>query len=429
MAILSRLLKLIKLPDEEMGLTQKRLWVLTNRMGLLAIVLNTPFYLIELSLNSTNAHWPFVIFTSIYLLTIVLNVNGYSAIAKIIGLFMFNGILFVICASPHPRAVHPELHFISAAIVAIILFGFVDKKFGIIFTIIPICAYIASTKYPITLFETHGYTSSQVTFLFALNLTVFVILNFSLIFMLLRINAKVERKLLAMNMELMELNDSKDKLFSIIGHDLKGPLNSLSAFSSLLAVNAVNEDEIKMLSKSLTNSINNAKGLLEDLLEWAQSQAGLTEFEFERFDLSLIIKENIELLALSANGKKITLTSNIQEEVFVNVHRYSINMVIRNLLSNAIKFTKEGGSVAIFITISNQVTVSVKDTGVGIAPETVKQLFQLGKRVSTPGTANEKGTGLGLILCKEFIEKNGGSMGVETEEGVGSRFYFTLPNG
>ncbi|MFM7854608.1 MAG: sensor histidine kinase [Flammeovirgaceae bacterium] len=320
-----------------------------------------------------------------------------------------------------------QLNLITCSLVALVAFGFKELKWGITFTIISIISFIVSSLYKTSLLEYKELTEHQMIVQFTLNLILFITVSFYSIFILLRQNFKIEKKLHEKNTSLNELNMAKDRLFSIIGHDLKAPLNSLSAFASLLAVNAVSEAEIKMLSKSLTHSINNTRNLLEDLLEWAQSQTGLIGFEPERFDLSLVVKENIQLIAPSATEKKITLTNDIQGEVFVNAHRNSINMVVRNLLSNAIKFTKEGGAVTIFITVSNQVIVSVQDTGIGIAQETARRLFQLGKTVSTLGTANEKGTGLGLILCREFIEKNGGSIGVESKEGEGSRFYFTLP--
>ena len=169
--------------------------------------------------------------------------------------------------------------------------------------------------------------------------------------------------------------------------------------------------------------------LLENLLEWSRSQTGSIDFKPERFDISAVIKENLDLLQGLANNKKIKLVHESSNELMVNAHRYSINTVVRNLISNAIKFTPEGGSITITTESSSIITVSVRDTGVGMAPSTVVKLFQLGSKISTLGTAKEKGTGLGLILCKDFVEKNGGKIGVDSEEGVGSRFYFSIPRG
>jgi signal transduction histidine kinase len=229
--------------------------------------------------------------------------------------------------------------------------------------------------------------------------------------------------------KLKELNATKDKLFSIIGHDLKGPLNSLTSFSSLLLNHAdkLTKEEIKMLSTDLDKSLKNLMALLENLLEWSRSQTGSIDFKAERFDINAVVQENLELLKGLADNKKIQLRNDAQGEIFVSAHRYSINTVVRNLLSNAIKFTKEGGSITVRITVGKDITLTVQDTGVGMAPATLQSLFELGSKTSTLGTAKEKGTGLGLILCKDFVEKNGGIIHVESTEGVGSKFYFTVP--
>jgi len=232
------------------------------------------------------------------------------------------------------------------------------------------------------------------------------------------------------NRQLQELNATKDKLFSIIGHDLKGPLNSLTSFSYLLLNHAdsLTKDEIRMLSNDLDKSLKNLFNLLENLLEWSRSQTGNIDFKAEVFDLAVMLKDSEELLKGQMQLKKITLVSEDKVNLWVNAHRQSINTVVRNLLSNAIKFTPEGGKIALNVKgDGNQYVVSVTDTGVGMDPPTLQKLFRLGSKHSTLGTAQEKGTGLGLILCKDFVEKNGGTIGVESQEGVGSKFYFSVP--
>ena len=232
------------------------------------------------------------------------------------------------------------------------------------------------------------------------------------------------------NRKLEELNATKDKLFSIIGHDLKGPLNSLTSFSYLLLhhIDSISKDEIKMLSVDIDKSLKNLFNLLENLLEWSRSQTGSIDFKPEEFDLAVVLKENEELLKGQAQNKKITIINENKISLPVKVHRHSINTVVRNLLSNAIKFTNEGGSITLATEEKgNQFIISVTDTGVGMSPEEIQKLFLLGTKHSTLGTAKEKGTGLGLLLCKEFVEKNGGTIHVESKEGMGSRFYFTVP--
>jgi len=232
------------------------------------------------------------------------------------------------------------------------------------------------------------------------------------------------------NNKLQELNATKDKLFSIIGHDLKGPLNSLTSFSYLLLhhIDSISKDEIKMLSQDIDKSLKNLFNLLENLLEWSRSQTGSIDFKPEEFDLAVVLKENEELLKGQALNKKIRIVDENKMSLPVRIHRHSINTVVRNLLSNAIKFTGEDGSITLHAEEKeNHFVVSVTDTGVGMSPEAIQKLFLLGTKHSTLGTAKEKGTGLGLLLCKEFVEKNGGTIHVESKEGVGSKFYFTVP--
>ncbi|HEY5823502.1 MAG TPA: tetratricopeptide repeat-containing sensor histidine kinase [Cyclobacteriaceae bacterium] len=239
-------------------------------------------------------------------------------------------------------------------------------------------------------------------------------------------NTKVQQQ----NEELQELNATKDKFFSIIGHDLKGPLNSLTSFSSLLInhTDSLTKDEIKMLAKDLDKSLKNLFALLENLLEWSRAQTGSIEFKPEPFDLNVLLEENKELLKAQAQNKKISIVHSDQIPLPVKAHRHSINTVVRNLVANAIKFTPEGGTVTVNAQPGKgEILVSITDTGVGIPASVIEKLFRIDTKHSTKGTADEKGTGLGLILCKEFIEKNGGTIGVQSVEGKGSVFYFTLP--
>lgn len=232
------------------------------------------------------------------------------------------------------------------------------------------------------------------------------------------------------NIELQNLNATKDKFFSIISHDLKGPLNSLTSFSGLLInhTESLSKEEIQMLAKDLDKSIKNLFALLENLLEWSRSQTGNIEFKPEGFDMVSLLEENQELLNAQAGHKKIKIVSETADPVFVVAHRNSVNTVVRNLISNAIKFTPEGGTVTLRSHKSKKdLIVSIADTGVGMTKEIISKLFRIETKHSTKGTANEKGTGLGLILCKDFIEKNGGQILVESEAGKGSVFSFSLP--
>ncbi len=239
-------------------------------------------------------------------------------------------------------------------------------------------------------------------------------------------NAEIRRQ----NEQLQQLNATKDKFFSIISHDLKGPLNSLTSFSGLLInyFDSLSKEEIQALAKDLDKSLKNLFALLENLLEWSRSQTGAIEFKPEAFDLAELVQQNIELLTAQAGTKGIKLEYSNPQLLIVRAHKNSVTTVIRNLISNAIKFTPKGGTITLTASKSNEeALVSVTDTGVGISKEVIDKLFRIDAKHSTKGTADEKGTGLGLVLCKDFVEKNNGNIGVQSEEGKGSTFYFTLP--
>jgi signal transduction histidine kinase/uncharacterized protein HemY len=258
----------------------------------------------------------------------------------------------------------------------------------------------------------------------------FLLMAFGLIIVILVLFLYLSKR--RSNRKLQEINATKDKLFSIIGHDLKGPLNSLTAFSTLLLhhTDSLTKDEIKMLSLDLDKSLKNLFTLLENLLEWGRSQTGNIDFKPEAFDLAIVLKENEDLLRVLAENKKITLINNNPSPLMVKAHRHSINTVVRNLISNAIKFTPSAGLITLQVEpIEKFLRVSVTDTGVGMSEAAIQRLFKIGTKYSTVGTAQEKGTGLGLVLCKDFIEKNGGTIGVSSTEGKGSTFYFTVPVG
>lgn len=240
------------------------------------------------------------------------------------------------------------------------------------------------------------------------------------------INAKVEQQ----NVELQNLNATKDKFFSILGHDLKSPLNSLSSFSNLLInyFDSLSKEEIQTLAKDLDKSLKNLYSLLDNLLEWARSQTGNINFTPEKFDLAEVLRENKDLLQTQASNKNITIHQERTSPLVISAHRHSITTVVRNLVANSIKFTPSGGLIKIQATETGRETiVSIADNGVGMSEAVIQKLFRIDSKHSTLGTANEKGTGLGLVLCKDFVEKNGGRLWVESTEGKGTTFYFSIP--
>lgn len=238
-------------------------------------------------------------------------------------------------------------------------------------------------------------------------------------------------KLKAIAFELQRINQSKDKFFTIIAHDLKGPFNALLGFSEILKDNIENGDYSKIndLSNYIYNTTNQTYNLLLNLLEWSRSQTGKIEFNPESVRLLELVEDILNLLMNQAEKKGITLTIEISENTTVFADKNMLETIIRNLVSNAIKFTPKDGKVCIKSFHQNEVTqISVTDSGIGISPENIRKLFSIDNNTTSCGTDNEKGTGLGLILCKEFIEKHHGEIWVESKLGIGSAFNITLPN-
>ena len=239
-----------------------------------------------------------------------------------------------------------------------------------------------------------------------------------------------EKHLIQLYQRVIELNTTKDKLFSIIAHDLKGPFNSILGFSDLLCSNIYDYDNKKneRFANIINTSAKNTLVLLENLLDWAKTQTGQIEFKPERLILEKAILEIVNVLNSSASIKSIKLKVSISDDIEVFADQNMLMTILRNLVSNAIKYTNTGGVVKLYATIiSNQIEITVADNGVAMDKETISKLFRLDINHTTNGTANEKGSGLGLILCKEFVEKHGGKIWVESKRGVGSKFKFTLP--
>lgn len=238
-----------------------------------------------------------------------------------------------------------------------------------------------------------------------------------------------EMQLLKYSEELQELIATKDKFFSIIAHDLKTPFNSILGLSEILKDEARHLDigTIIQYSDIIHSTSGNTYQLLENLLDWARIQQSRITFNPEPILLKKLINDVTELNAEKANRKKVSVINNITEQMIVLADQEMLKTILRNLISNALKFTTANGKIEIIAKSgSGEIEISVKDTGTGINKEDIEKLFKVDSNFTRRGTENEKGTGLGLILCKEFIEKHGGTIRVESEEGKGSTFSFTL---
>ncbi len=231
--------------------------------------------------------------------------------------------------------------------------------------------------------------------------------------------------------DLRESNAAKDKLFSVISHDLKNSFTTIIGFFELILskIDSLSKEKINHYLNISYKSTQTALSLLENLLNWARAQTGRIEFNPEKLKISKIVNDNVEYLKNDAGKKEIKLSFDFKDKkLFVTADRMMTATVLRNLISNAIKFTPRYGKIAAAIEETDKYAeIRISDTGIGMDKENLNNLFRIDVNQSTPGTENEKGTGLGLILCREFVEKQGGRIYAESEPGKGSCFVITLP--
>ncbi len=226
---------------------------------------------------------------------------------------------------------------------------------------------------------------------------------------------------------LKEMGLFKDQLFSIISHDLRAPLAQVQSVLGILDSGLIEADEFMELIPDLTKTINVSADLLQNLLIWAKSQMQGQNIDKKNFDIQELIEDNFKLFDKSAQNKQIVLENNVEKSLFTFADKNMVDLVIRNLTNNAIKFCRPKDTISISaIEKDTYIQICVADTGVGVASKNVDKLFG-NKGFTQKGTSGEKGTGLGLMLCRDFIEKNDGKIWVESKENEGTQFYFTLP--
>lgn len=240
----------------------------------------------------------------------------------------------------------------------------------------------------------------------------------------------MNEQLLASEEKLKHTNAQKDRFFSIISHDLRGPLGAIKLQLEMISsiADQLSKDEIVSMIQTLEEAANRTFALLENLLHWSRVQQGREEFLPESIELSSLVEDSISLHSINSLKKEITIIKRIPEDLYVLCDGNMISTVVRNLLSNAIKFTPTGGQIVVMAGADgDNALVSVADTGVGMDEESIEKLFRIDVSFTMPGTENEKGTGLGLILCKEYVERNGGTIAVSSTVGLGTAFRFTIP--
>lgn len=242
-----------------------------------------------------------------------------------------------------------------------------------------------------------------------------------------------EREIELKNEQLVKINAEKDKFFSILAHDLRGPFNGFLGLTQLMSeqLHELTMDEVQKMASSMKNSAANLFRLLENLLHWARFEQGLMPFDPKVVDLLPVVNESISMIMDLAHKKEIEINSFVPNSINVIADLNMLQTIIRNMISNAVKFTPRGGEITIAAKNAGKqsVEITIQDTGIGMSQTMLDNLFTVDVKTNRKGTEGELSTGLGLILCKEFVEKHGGEIRVESEEGVGSVFYVTFPSG
>lgn len=330
-----------------------------------------------------------------------------------------------------------ELFFIVYGILAVFLFQ--EKRNAALSFILSLLLYFVIHVLPVNFYSFSLTGANRGFYLFNQILGIFFIFlctylfkeeNYSYLKSLQSINKELNQKneeIAKQAAELQELDILKNKLFSIISHDLKLPLYALRNLFRNVQDYDIPAEDIKVLVPDIVKDLNYTTGLMENVLLWAKSQMTSSGVNAEKIDVQKLVMEVIALLRLQADAKKIYLECKVETPVYIYADKEMINLVLRNLVSNAIKFTNEKGVVKIGATaMKKQLEVFVEDTGRGIEKEILEKLNE-NNFFTSRGTSNEAGTGLGLMLCKDFLKKNGGEMIIKSTPGLGSRFSFILP--
>ena len=241
---------------------------------------------------------------------------------------------------------------------------------------------------------------------------------------------KIEEEIASKNTQLLKVISEKDKFFSIIAHDLRNPFSAFMGLTKIMVedISVLSREEIHEFAEAMSISANNLNNLLENLLEWSRLQRGVTAFDPKAIFVKTRIEETVKTLMDQAAKKKINVSILVPENLTVHADINMFSAIVRNLLSNAIKFTNADGLIKIDATeLNNYITISISDNGIGMKQDLINKLFKIDEHSNRPGTDGEPSTGLGLILCKDFIEKHKGTIWAESTENVGSTFYFSIP--
>ena len=405
---------------------------LVNYIGLISIT-SMMSYAVFYMVFDIELFLPAILFLSassmIALGVIVINNKGFHNLAKIL-LALLNP-MFMSSVSTWIFGPAPGFHtFLFAAImIPLFLWSVKDLGYLIFFMGLGLSLYIAIEFFPPIFDSLINLPDNYLKTFRSSSILISFIASAAAIIVYIELSNKQETRLVQQAKELEISHQHRDMVYSIVAHDLRGPFKGLMGITDLLLRQFDDRkylEEIKHI-KAIYNSSKVLDNLLDNLLNWAKMQSGNLVIDRKPFNLKNNVDEVISVLNDLLGAKTLTFINKVDPRLHVVADSNMVSTVLRNLLSNAIKFTPKGGEIGITAKLVNRIVeLCIHDSGVGIPEDDIKKLFNIQTKLSTSGTNNEKGSGLGLILCKDFIEANGGEIWAKSELGRGSKFYFTL---
>lgn len=422
--------------EEELSFSERSRIKITNRLVVINAIIVSVYMLVnyvssQTSAVNTNPWW-----------TVLLNVGG---IAMVLPIFVLNHmrryqlarllvVSFLVVAltanglswsTPY----HAEFYFFALAAFVFIVFR--NQKLAIFMYVIQALAF-GWVVFAIVQLHPEWNLSSLTL---VLRVAFAYIFLFSILYFMRKEaetyqeEAEIKNSQLSLEKEEMEkLNFTKDKIFTIISHDLRSPIASLQSLLTLLNDDTIGKEDFKKATVGLEKQVFQLRNSLDELLTWSKAQLHGINPAPELVNLRQVVVQVVSVLKVAARGKRIIITTQLDSEWQVYCDPNMLHSILTNLVSNAIKFTPVGGAISIAATaVENDIVVQVEDTGVGISEENIKKILSPSVLFTTRGTNNEKGTGLGLAMCKEFVEKNKGKFEIRSEDGKGSRFIISLP--
>lgn len=426
------------------GVSDKRPEELNKKIFLsnqLAIILIIPFLFFLASTLAFDLHYHFLLFSFTlfcYLAVPFLNRQGYINVSRV--LLCIGPTLFITVASIIANllneysnvmvALSPRAFILCMAVLPHIIFNYEQKQLiWSTFYINSICVlFFDEFHYLLGVHISHlEYNSSSYEWFRATISISFITITLFLI-VLKDINEKFRQRIEGQRKELLALNNLKGKLLSIVSHDLKGPIGSLQGVLDLLSIKGLTPNQLSTIAHELNEKISNTVDTMDNLLRWAMSQMDGLQVKYSAVDLNHVVDQTVAFLQTALDKKKISVINNIPENVTLYADFEMLKIIVRNILSNAIKFSPTNAKVTLYTeSISkDEIVINVQDEGIGMDEREIESLFKPQSHFSKPGTQNEKGSGIGLLLCKELAEKQNGNLMVKSKKGEGSIFSITL---